>query len=49
MFQQNTAQEGRQSNNCGNPNNLAFTLSGGRATAQCTATDESRNIDSDYR
>ncbi|MFG2191072.1 hypothetical protein [Streptomyces sp. NPDC048639] len=49
QLQQNTAQEGRQNNNCGNPNNLAFTLSGGRATAQCTATDESRNIDSDYR
>ncbi|MFG2191073.1 hypothetical protein [Streptomyces sp. NPDC048639] len=49
LLQQNTAQEGRQNNNCGNPNNLVLTLSGGRATAQCTATDESKNFGSQYR
>ncbi|MFG2193773.1 hypothetical protein [Streptomyces sp. NPDC048639] len=49
LFQQNTAQEGRQSNSCGNPNNLELTVSGGRATAQCQAVDTSRNIGSVYR
>ncbi|MFG2192126.1 hypothetical protein [Streptomyces sp. NPDC048639] len=49
MFQQNTAQQGRQSNNCGSPNNLTLTASGGSSTAQCRAVDTSRNIGSDYR
>ncbi|MEU6080103.1 hypothetical protein [Streptomyces sp. NPDC047108] len=49
LFQQNTAQEGRQSNNCGNPNNLNLTLSGSRASAQCQAVDTSRNIGSIYQ
>ncbi|MFG2193299.1 hypothetical protein [Streptomyces sp. NPDC048639] len=49
LFQQNIAQEGRQSNNCGNPNNLEATLSGGRASAQCQAIDTSRNIGSVYQ
>ncbi|MFG2196753.1 hypothetical protein [Streptomyces sp. NPDC048639] len=44
LFQQNIAQEGRQNNNCGNPNNLVLTLSGARNTTQCQATDVSRNI-----
>ncbi|MEU6081906.1 hypothetical protein [Streptomyces sp. NPDC047108] len=49
LFQQNTAQEGRQNNNCGNPNNATVTLTGSRSTTQCTATDESTSVDSDYR
>ncbi|MFG2191762.1 hypothetical protein [Streptomyces sp. NPDC048639] len=49
LFQQNVAQEGRQNNNCGNPNNLALTVSGGRSSTQCLAVDRSVNIDSVYR
>ncbi|MEU6083460.1 hypothetical protein [Streptomyces sp. NPDC047108] len=49
LFQQNTAQDGRQSNNCGNPNNLDLTLSGGRASTQCQAVDASRSTGSIYR
>ncbi|MEU6081905.1 hypothetical protein [Streptomyces sp. NPDC047108] len=49
LFQQNTAQEGRQNNTCGNPNNATVTLTGSRSTTQCAATDESTNIGSDYR
>ncbi|MEV6319527.1 hypothetical protein, partial [Streptomyces sp. NPDC051776] len=49
LFQQNTAQEGRQNNNCANPNNLTLTTTNSRSTTQCTATDHSTNIGSDYR
>ncbi|MCM2579038.1 hypothetical protein [Streptomyces meridianus] len=42
LFQQNTAQEGRQNNNCGNPNNA--TLSG-PTEVTCVAVDESVEID----
>ncbi|MEV6318896.1 hypothetical protein [Streptomyces sp. NPDC051776] len=49
LFQQNTAQTGRQSNNCGNPNNLTLTVSGSRAKSHCVATDDSRSIASDIR
>ncbi|MEV6319267.1 hypothetical protein [Streptomyces sp. NPDC051776] len=42
LFQQNTAQTGRQSNHCSNPNNL--TATGSRAQSHCTAADRSTNI-----
>ncbi|MEV6318594.1 hypothetical protein [Streptomyces sp. NPDC051776] len=44
LFQQNTAQSGRQNNNCGNPNNLTLTATGSRSTTQCIAVDRSTNI-----
>ncbi|MEV6319401.1 hypothetical protein [Streptomyces sp. NPDC051776] len=44
LFQQNTAQTGRQSNHCGNPNNLTLTATGSRAQSHCTAADRSTNI-----
>ncbi|MET7855112.1 hypothetical protein ABZT48_44830, partial [Streptomyces avermitilis] len=44
LFQQNTAQEGRQNNNCGNPNNLTLTATATGAQAQCVAVDRSTNI-----
>ncbi|MEU6081907.1 hypothetical protein [Streptomyces sp. NPDC047108] len=46
--QTNTAQEGRQSNVCGNQNEQATTLSGSRVRTRCAATDESTNIGSRY-
>ncbi|MFB7370567.1 hypothetical protein ACFC0D_12095 [Streptomyces sp. NPDC056222] len=49
LFQQNTAQEGRQNNSCGNTNNLDLTLSGGRSRTQCSAIDESTNIHTTHR
>ncbi|MEV6319070.1 hypothetical protein [Streptomyces sp. NPDC051776] len=49
VFQQNVAQEGRQSNNCADPNNLDLTASGSRVTSECRATDTSRNIGTVYR
>ncbi|MEV6319404.1 hypothetical protein [Streptomyces sp. NPDC051776] len=49
LFQQNTAQEGRQNNTCANPNNLTLTTTNSRSTTQCTAVDRSTNIGSDYR
>ncbi|WP_019887352.1 hypothetical protein [Streptomyces purpureus] len=49
LSQQNTAQEGRQNNNCANPNNLTVTGTGSRSTTQCLAIDRSRNIDSHTR
>ncbi|MEV6319536.1 hypothetical protein [Streptomyces sp. NPDC051776] len=49
LFQQNTAQEGRQNNNCDNPNNLTLTTTGSRTAAQCTAVDHSTNIATEYR
>ncbi|MEV6318983.1 hypothetical protein [Streptomyces sp. NPDC051776] len=49
LFQQNTAQEGRQSNTCANPNNLTLTTTSSRTQTQCTALDRSTNIGSDYR
>jgi hypothetical protein len=49
LRQQNTAQSGRQNNNCGNPNDLTFTATGSSTQVQCVAVDRSRNIDSvDY-
>ncbi|MEV6319263.1 hypothetical protein [Streptomyces sp. NPDC051776] len=44
FFQQNTAQFGRQSNNCANPNNLTLTTTGSRTQSQCVAEDRSTNI-----
>ncbi|MEV6317853.1 hypothetical protein [Streptomyces sp. NPDC051776] len=44
LFQQNTAQSGRQSNHCGNPNNLTLTATGSRVQSQCIATDSSTSI-----
>ncbi|MEV6316771.1 hypothetical protein [Streptomyces sp. NPDC051776] len=41
MFQQNVAQEGRQNNNCNNPNNSPVTVTGGRAAALCGNQDHS--------
>jgi len=49
LFQQNVAQEGRQNNNCGNPNNVTVTASGSRSRTQCLAFDDSKNIGSLYR
>jgi hypothetical protein len=49
LFQQNTAQEGRQNNNCGNPNRLPLTASGSRTRTQCLAVDHSKNIHSVHR
>ncbi|CAM5654843.1 hypothetical protein [Streptomyces aurantiogriseus] len=46
LIQQNTAQEGRQNNNCGNPNNLTVTATGSGTQAQCVAVDRSTNIGS---
>ncbi|MFG2196820.1 hypothetical protein [Streptomyces sp. NPDC048639] len=40
VVQQNVAQEGRQNNNCHNPNsNTDVTVSGGRVDARCTGQD----------
>ncbi|MEV6318985.1 hypothetical protein [Streptomyces sp. NPDC051776] len=44
LFQQNTAQEGRQNNDCASPNNLTLTTTGSRTHAQCTTVDRSTNI-----
>ncbi|GAA3117295.1 hypothetical protein GCM10010521_01270 [Streptomyces rameus] len=44
LTQQNTAQEGRQNNSCGNPNGLSITASGSRNSSQCEAVDESTNV-----
>ncbi|MEV6316752.1 hypothetical protein [Streptomyces sp. NPDC051776] len=44
LFQQNTAQEGRQNNSCGNTNNLTFTATDSRTQAHCVAVDRSTNI-----
>ncbi|MEV6316755.1 hypothetical protein [Streptomyces sp. NPDC051776] len=44
VLQQNTAQEGRQNNSCGNPNNLPLTATGSRTQAHCVAADRSTNI-----
>ncbi|MEV6319373.1 hypothetical protein [Streptomyces sp. NPDC051776] len=38
------AQEGRQNNNCTNPNNLTLTTTNNRAQATCVAVDRSTNI-----
>ncbi|GGX78913.1 hypothetical protein [Streptomyces anandii] len=46
LFQQNTAQEGRQNNSCGNSNDLTLSASGGRVQDQCVAVDRSTNIGS---
>ncbi|MGP3999040.1 hypothetical protein [Streptomyces sp. 8N706] len=48
LFQQNTAQEGRQNNNCGNPNNLTLTATGSRSQVRCVAVDKSKNIGSGH-
>ncbi|MEV6318997.1 hypothetical protein [Streptomyces sp. NPDC051776] len=49
LFQQNTAQEGRQNTHCGNANNLTLTVTGSRSHTPCTATDRSTNIHTEYR
>ncbi|MEV6317043.1 hypothetical protein [Streptomyces sp. NPDC051776] len=49
LFQQNTAQEGRQSNSCSNTNNLTLTATGSRTQTHCTAVDRSTNIGTEYR
>ncbi|MEV6315480.1 hypothetical protein [Streptomyces sp. NPDC051776] len=49
LFQQNTAQEGRQSNSCANPNNLTLTTTNSRTQTKCAAIDRSTNIRSVYR
>ncbi|MFG2192932.1 hypothetical protein [Streptomyces sp. NPDC048639] len=46
LFQQNTAQEGRQNNSCGSTNNLNLTATGSTNASQCTAVDRSTNIGS---
>jgi hypothetical protein len=46
LFQQNTAQSGRQNNNCANPNRLTLTATGNRTQTQCVAVDRSKNIGS---
>jgi hypothetical protein len=48
LVQQNTAQEGRQNNNCGNRNGMTLIASGSPQT-QCVAVDNSKNIDSVHR
>jgi hypothetical protein len=45
LVQQNTAQEGRQNNNCGNRNGMTLIASGNTRT-QCVAVDESKNFES---
>ncbi|MEV6319400.1 hypothetical protein [Streptomyces sp. NPDC051776] len=47
--QQNSAQEGRQNNNCGGPNVLTLTASGSRTQGRCVAVDNSKNIGSAHR
>lgn len=42
--QQNTAQDGRQNNNCGNDNRLILTATGSTTHTECTAFDRSKNI-----
>ncbi|WSQ15047.1 hypothetical protein OG604_49185 [Streptomyces sp. NBC_01231] len=49
LSQQNTAQSGRQNNNCGNPNHVTLTPTGSRHQVQCTAVDRSTNIGSVHR
>ncbi|MEV6318365.1 hypothetical protein [Streptomyces sp. NPDC051776] len=50
LFQQNVAQEGRQNNNCNNPNNLTLTIdSGSRAEGKCIAVDRSTSFRTVYR
>ncbi|WP_260327785.1 hypothetical protein [Streptomyces sp. Ag109_O5-1] len=39
LVQQNTAQEGRQNNSCGNPNHLTLTATGSRNQVECVAVD----------
>ncbi|MET9761459.1 hypothetical protein ABZ016_20755 [Streptomyces sp. NPDC006372] len=46
LTQQNTAQSGRQNNNCGNPNSLSLTATGSRTRTECVAVDRSTNIHS---
>ncbi|MEV6318052.1 hypothetical protein [Streptomyces sp. NPDC051776] len=44
LFQQNSAQEGRQNNTCSDPNNLTLNASGSRTQAHCVAVDRSTNL-----
>ncbi len=46
LFEQNTAQDGRQNNSCDNSNDLTLTASGSRTRTECVAFDTSRNIHS---
>ncbi|MEV6318596.1 hypothetical protein [Streptomyces sp. NPDC051776] len=41
---QNTAQTGRQNDNCANPNGLSLTASGSHLRTQCSTVDISKNI-----
>src|SRR5438874_2415532 len=43
VFQQNTAQQGRQNTACANPNDTAIVVTGGRVADRCTSVDASRN------
>ncbi|MEV6318727.1 hypothetical protein [Streptomyces sp. NPDC051776] len=43
VFDQNTAQEGRQNNSCADLNSADFEVTGGRATGVCSHSDASRN------
>jgi hypothetical protein len=49
VFQQNTAQSGRQNNNCGNSNDLTPSATGSNTQTQCVAIDRSTNIGTVYR
>ncbi|MFI5689651.1 transposase [Streptomyces sp. NPDC051636] len=42
VFQQNTAQEGRQNNNCANPNNSGVELTDSDIETRCLTVDESK-------
>ncbi|MEV6319094.1 hypothetical protein [Streptomyces sp. NPDC051776] len=44
LEQQNIAQDGRQHNNCANPNSSPLAASGARTTNTCVAVDTSHNI-----
>jgi hypothetical protein len=47
LIQQNTAQEGRQNNACGNANGLS--LESGYTNARCSAVDESTEVGREVR
>ncbi|MEV6317380.1 hypothetical protein [Streptomyces sp. NPDC051776] len=49
LFQQSTAQEGRQNNACGNPNNATVSAFGARSRAHCQTVDTSKTIASVHR
>ncbi|MEU6080024.1 hypothetical protein [Streptomyces sp. NPDC047108] len=49
LLQQNTAQEGRQNNACGNLDNTTLSATGSRSQAQCRTVDTSTSIRSVQR